>query len=86
MALNKEQEDSIRAAAEAAAEKAVARALREWFNTGDAAEYLGYSTEYLEIARCRGEGPVYSKPGRSVRYRRADLDAFMLAHRRGGAS
>ena len=76
--------------AQAAAERAVAEALRkfhvpavEYLTTPQAATYTNYSEEYLEIARHRadGSGPPYIKQSRAVRYRRADLDAWMEAGR-----
>ena len=52
-------------------------AAREWFNTRQAAEYLGYKKNTLEIRRCKGDGPPFQKPtDNSVRYKRADLDAW----------
>jgi hypothetical protein len=55
-----------------------------YYDTVDAARYLGYSTQHLEIMRHRNEGPPYSKgkgPNSPVRYARADLDKWMLARR-----
>ena len=50
-----------------------------------AAVYMGVSRQRLEIWRCRGGGPPYSKlsaqRGGAVRYKRSDLDAFMAACR-----
>jgi predicted DNA-binding transcriptional regulator AlpA len=45
-------------------------------NERDAAALLGVSVRSLQAWRQRGEGPVYVKLGRLVRYRPADLDAF----------
>ena len=42
-----------------------------------AAEYLGMKTNTLRQWRFMSTGPVYLKIGRSVRYRQADLDAFL---------
>lgn len=43
-----------------------------------AAEYLGLSRSTLEVWACtKRERLPYIKLGRSVRYRRADLDAFI---------
>lgn len=76
--------------AQAAAERAVAEALRkfhvpasEYLTTPQAATYTNYSEEYLEIARHRadGSGPDYIKQSRAVRYRRVDLDRWMEAGR-----
>jgi len=54
--------------------------MSEYLRTPEAAEHIGFSTEYLEIARHRGEGPPYCKLGRAVRYRRSSLDEWMRAH------
>lgn len=48
--------------------------------TIDAARYLGVSRALLEHWRQRREGPRFVKFGRSIRYRRADLDEFMARH------
>lgn len=58
------------------------RSLPQYMTTRQAAEYLGLSTQFLEIARCRGGGPKYVKLAQAVRYSKADLDEFMLAHRK----
>lgn len=46
-----------------------------------AAPYLGYTTSALRAWRHQGRGPAYIRIGRSVRYRLADLDAYLAAHR-----
>jgi predicted DNA-binding transcriptional regulator AlpA len=46
-----------------------------------AAPYTGMSTAWLRQARIRGIGPAYIRVGRSIRYRVADLDAWVAAHR-----
>ncbi|MGV3516170.1 hypothetical protein [Luteitalea sp.] len=54
----------------------------------DAARYIGFSRIFLRIARSQGPrqgrtpGPPFLKVGRAVRYLLADLDAWLLAHRR----
>lgn len=51
----------------------------EYFDTIDAARYLGVSVQYLEIGRCRGYGPVYVRVGgKCIRYKRSVLDQWML--------
>jgi predicted site-specific integrase-resolvase len=45
--------------------------------TPAAAERLGLSTKCLENWRITGEGPVFRKFGRAVRYHVEDLDAFV---------
>jgi excisionase family DNA binding protein len=50
---------------------------KEFMRTEEASQYLRVSRQYLEAARCRGDGPPFSKIGRSVIYNRDDLDKFM---------
>ena len=72
-----------------AAERAIVEVLergmpqREYLNTKEAAHYLGLSTQRLEIWRSKGGGCAYTKTSRGgvVRYKKSDLDAFMLARR-----
>ena len=45
--------------------------------TEQAAQYLDLKRNTLEIWRTRGGGPLFVKIGRNVRYRKADLDAFV---------
>ncbi|UNK77898.1 helix-turn-helix domain-containing protein [Sphingopyxis granuli] len=49
----------------------------EIFDTGGAASYVGLAPNTLEKMRTFGTGPRYAKLGRAVRYRRADLDAYI---------
>ena len=52
------------------------------FTTREAAQYLGLAKITLDIWRSKGKPPAYIKIGnRAIRYRRADLDAFILEHR-----
>lgn len=53
-----------------------------YWNTQQAATYLGMSIQFLEIARHKGDGPEYIKLHRAVRYTKADLDKWMEARRR----
>ena len=52
-------------------------------DTSGAAEYVKLSTPTLERLRLTGEGPAFCKltpgPRGSVRYRRADLDAWLAS-------
>lgn len=41
------------------------------------ADYLGLSVPTLDRKRVNGDGPPYVKIGSRVRYRRADLDAWL---------
>lgn len=45
--------------------------------TEEAAKYLNVQPATLEQHRWRGTGPRFVKIGRSVRYRMADLEAFL---------
>ena len=47
----------------------------------DTASYIGMSRPWLRQRRMRGEGPAYVRLGRAIRYRVADLDLFLEAHR-----
>lgn len=42
-----------------------------------AAAYMGLSVPTLDRKRVNGDGPPYVKIGSRVRYRRADLDAWL---------
>ena len=44
-----------------------------------AAEYLCFAVTTLAVWRTEGRGPVYTKAGRNVRYRRADMDRWLDA-------
>lgn len=46
------------------------------------AQWLGKSEAWLERGRWDGSGPPYVKVGRSVRYRRADVLAWLDARKR----
>lgn len=62
-------------------------ARRELMTEVAAAEHIGMSMAFLRAARCRGSlgnhnpGPPFLRLGRSVRYDRADLDAWLDARR-----
>ena len=58
-------------------------------NNSEAAEFLGMSPDTLPRWRWAGIGPAYMKVGRSIKYRRADLEAFLNESRvnpRNGAA
>ncbi|MDT7535372.1 helix-turn-helix domain-containing protein [Sphingobium sp. SA2] len=46
------------------------------FDTRGAGGYCGLSKPTMERFRLTGDGPVYVKLGKAVRYRKADLDAW----------
>lgn len=48
-----------------------------FLDSDQAAKYLGLKRTTLEAWRCRGGGPKFAKLGRAVRYRQADLDAWI---------
>lgn len=52
-----------------------------WLNTDDVGKIIGVSPRTLQAYRDKGMIP-YSKIGRTVRYRRRDVERFMLNHRR----
>jgi excisionase family DNA binding protein len=55
--------------------------------TADAARYLNFSESTLEKLRVYGGGPTFIRLGaRAVRYRRADLDAWLAAGARRSTS
>lgn len=49
---------------------------RGFFNTTQAAHFLGMSASFLAKARLSGDGPRYRKIGHAVRYAREDLEDF----------
>lgn len=52
----------------------------------DAAHHVGLSVSTLNKLRMRGDGPIFLKLGRRVVYDVADLNAWLLSHRRGCTS
>lgn len=62
------------------------RAQSDLMSRPAAAAYLGIAEQTLAVWKCNGRyGLPYVKVGRLVRYRKADLDAF-IARRTGGGS
>lgn len=51
-----------------------------------AADYLGLAVSTLNKWRCHGGGPVFIKMGRAVRYRVADLEAYIKVSQRDSTS
>lgn len=51
-----------------------------------AAAFLSLTTQRLANMRTAGAGPAYVKIGRSILYRRADLEAFLASHSRHSTS
>lgn len=54
--------------------------------TKEAARELRLTKATLEAWRCRGGGPAFVKFGRAVRYRREDLDKFLISSLRSNTS
>jgi excisionase family DNA binding protein len=79
-------EELIEKTADIAAKRALEKigAYHEYLTTEEASKYLNVSTQYLEIARHKGDGPPYIKLARAVRYKRTDLDSWMGLHREAG--
>jgi predicted DNA-binding transcriptional regulator AlpA len=74
------QERPNNASEEICVSKSEQQSSSRYFNTKQAAFYLGLSTQYLEIARHKGHGPQYIKLAKAVRYRVDDLDDWMADH------
>lgn len=55
----------------------LASAENVWVNTKQAAKMLGMAGSKLEQFRAKGGGPTFTKIGKYVRYRVADLQAWM---------
>jgi len=55
-------------------------------STGDAAAHLNLSKSTLAKMRLSGVGPLYSKLGRRVVYRMADLNAWVVSHTHSSTS
>jgi predicted DNA-binding transcriptional regulator AlpA len=58
----------------------------EMFRTHEAAQYIGMRKSTLEAWRVRGGGPPYIKLSKAVRYRKADLDQFIVSRVRENTS
>jgi excisionase family DNA binding protein len=48
-----------------------------YYTPDEAADYLRSSTSTLAKLRLHGGGPVFTRIGRVIRYRRSDLDSWM---------
>lgn len=51
-----------------------------FLNSAQAAHFLGLSLRTLEEMRDRGDGPLYRKHGRQVRYHIADVESWSAAN------
>jgi len=52
----------------------------EYLNTKQVAAYLNVSRQWLEIGRHKGYGPPFTKVEGIVRYKRSEVDRWMLGH------
>ena len=52
----------------------------EVLNERQVQEIYGFSVPYLRRARRERRGPRFLKVGKLVRYRRADIEAYLSAH------
>ena len=53
---------------------------KSYFTDVEVAEYLGIQSQTLRKWRAQGQGPKYVPLGRSIRYRLADVDAWLESH------
>lgn len=53
---------------------------REILNEREVWEEYGFTIPYLRRARRERRGPRFLKVGKLVRYRRADIEAYLAAH------
>lgn len=51
-----------------------------WLRPEKAGAHVDYTTNSLKTMRCRGVGPRYVKIGKTIRYRRSDLDEWAARH------
>jgi excisionase family DNA binding protein len=59
---------------------------KRYLTNDEAASYLGLGRQTLPKLRLRGNGPLFRKFGRTVRYLAEDLDAWADAHARRSTS
>lgn len=57
-----------------------------WYSADEVAEAMGVSKKTLDLERSRGNGAPFSKIGRRVYYKGADLMALMEKRRRASTS
>lgn len=61
-------------------------AFAEWMSASKAAEYTVSSVSTLAKLRLKGGGPRFCRIGRAIRYRRSDLDEWLIASSRRSTS
>lgn len=72
---------------ESSIERTETRRTPELLTSREAAAYLGVSAGTLDIWRSRRSYPIpFVKVGRNVRYRKADLDAFLQRRTKDGGN
>ncbi len=54
----------------------------EYMTTREIAAYLSVSRQWLEIGRSKSYGPPFMKVEGIVRYKRSEVDSWMLDHQR----
>ena len=54
----------------------------DFLTSAQVAQFLGLHPLTLNQWRSRNTGPAYIRVGRSIRYSRADIDAWLAQHRR----
>jgi excisionase family DNA binding protein len=54
------------------------------YTDSELAPLLGVKRTTLQQWRCRGEGPPFYRVGRAIRYRPAEVQAWLDARRGGG--
>ena len=54
--------------------------MRLYFELPTSRRCSGVSITKLEHMRCAGQGPTWIRVGRSVRYKPADIDAYLAAN------
>jgi predicted DNA-binding transcriptional regulator AlpA len=52
----------------------------------DTAQYIEWSVSTLRKSRLTGDGPPFLKLGKSVRYRKSDVDQWLASRRRRSTS
>lgn len=55
-------------------------AQREWLKPSEVAAEFPFSEVHLSQLRHQGTGPVFFRRGRTVLYRRSDVEAWLEAH------
>lgn len=62
-------------------QQSVQPATKNWMAPREAAQYLGCTTQHLQMLRARRTGPSFVRFGRLIRYAREDLDSHLSERR-----